>query len=682
MKPALLIMLIISFFGCAVQKSVYIKDEKEYGLTSGLFRERWWHYYERGLSYIEGEFFEDAIRDFQSAIEQRRDDHWRSRTYGMHLINYFPHRELGVIYYILKRYHEAEEELEDSLKTAESAKAKYYLNKTRKAILRETGADKLFPTIKIIHPTDGMITNEFSVTLDSEVEDDYYIASVSINLIPLPLELSAKKVLLKEKLHLERGMNEIKIRTSDLTDKTTEKVLKIMVDTEGPIIIIEDQKVIDQRLILSGFLTDNIGIDSFMINGKKIPIIYEQDPNQSSHVLGQVAEFHQEIDMSEITDSIILEVKDVSNNVTKGELYIGPSSARINGLVLLASSHPIAPRFSLNQYAFLGNGLGRIIDNTPPEIQVEDLEEVQIVYTDLIYLEGCISDNIRIKSCRINGESILKRKGKKVFFNYLTKLKKGENRFFIEATDIFGNRSQKTLMVYRKIPKIRQIDSRMSLFVLPLDSQGKQSFLGDVIYDRLIAAFVNQGRFHLIERERMEEVLSELRLSQTELADPGTAMKIGKIVVADAILIGAIYESKNQIEILTRLVDTETASVMAAKDVFDEDKSMSGIERLVDGLALKYRQSFPVLEGVVMKKKGKIVVTDLGEDKRIKRNMRLILFRDGEEILHPSTGRVFGTEPVELGEAKVENVYNGYSKAIIRKGKPDRIKIEDRVMTK
>ncbi len=244
MKQILLVIPMLLFFGCAVQESsVYIKDNKKYGVTSGLFRGHWWNYYERGLSYAEGEFFADAIRDLHTAIEKRRDDQWMTRTYGMHTVNYFPHRELGIIYYKLKQHHDAKRELESSLKTAESAKAKYFLNKVWKAILEDTGADKLFPVIKILYPSDGMITNKFSVIVDCEVEDDNFIASAAINLIPFPLELSEKKVLLKRELPLMRGMNEIKIQTTGLTDKVTERILKIIVDTEGPAIIIRLERL-------------------------------------------------------------------------------------------------------------------------------------------------------------------------------------------------------------------------------------------------------------------------------------------------------------------------------------------------------------------------------------------------------------------------------------------------------
>jgi tetratricopeptide (TPR) repeat protein len=115
------------------QGKVYTKDGQEYGVTSSqVWRGRWWNYYERGSSYAAGEFWFEAIADLQEAIKQRDQDQRRSRTYGLHFVDYFPHREIGVVYYRLGRYADAIRELETSLQSAETAKAKFYLNKARR----------------------------------------------------------------------------------------------------------------------------------------------------------------------------------------------------------------------------------------------------------------------------------------------------------------------------------------------------------------------------------------------------------------------------------------------------------------------------------------------------------------------------------------------------------------------
>ena len=137
--PTILLLFLIAAVlwtgGCAQQPAgkVYVKDGKEYGKTSGyIFRHKWWNYYERGISYAEGEFYEDAIGDFTQAINQRPGDQRMARTYGMHFIDYFPHRELGIIHYQRGDLAAARKELELSLSQYPSAKARYYLDRVRK----------------------------------------------------------------------------------------------------------------------------------------------------------------------------------------------------------------------------------------------------------------------------------------------------------------------------------------------------------------------------------------------------------------------------------------------------------------------------------------------------------------------------------------------------------------------
>src|SRR3990167_719878 len=93
--------ILISFFAlllfslsCYTQKGDprYFKDGQQYGTTEGTFRNKWWNYYERGNSFSDGEFFEEAIADYRNSIKQRDEDQRRARTYGMHFIDYFPHK--------------------------------------------------------------------------------------------------------------------------------------------------------------------------------------------------------------------------------------------------------------------------------------------------------------------------------------------------------------------------------------------------------------------------------------------------------------------------------------------------------------------------------------------------------------------------------------------------------------
>src|SRR6266481_1129152 len=56
-------------------------------------------------------------------------------------------------------------------------------------------------------------------------------------------------------------------------------------------------------------------------------------------------------------------------------------------------------------------------------------------------------------------------------------------------------------------------------------------------------ALVNTSRFTVVDRQHMEQVMRELRLSSTDLADPTAAAKLGKVVTAGALIFGDVQNS-------------------------------------------------------------------------------------------------------------------------------------------
>ena len=113
-----------------------------------------------------------------------------------------------------------------------------------------------------------------------------------------------------------------------------------------------------------------------------------------------------------------------------------------------------------------------------------------------------------------------------------------------------------------------------------------------------------------------------------------------------------------------------------------KDKSLHGITFILDGLALKFRQSIPLVEGLVVRVKGGEVYADIGLNKNIKKEMKFIVYRDGERILHPLTGKFLGCESVSLGEARVEEVFDDLSKGRLLIAERAEIRVKDKVITK
>src|SRR5437763_2870511 len=61
--------------------------------------------------------------------------------------------------------------------------------------------------------------------------------------------------------------------------------------------------------------------------------------------------------------------------------------------------------------------------------------------------------------------------------------------------------------------------------------------------DSLEESLVNTNRFTVVGRQHMAQVMRELQLSATDLADPRAAAKLGKVVTAGALIFGDVQNS-------------------------------------------------------------------------------------------------------------------------------------------
>ena len=228
--------MLFGLIACAVQHGpVYLKNGKKYGIVSGNFTDRWYDYYERGLSYSDGEYYEDALTDIDTAIKKRPDDQRWVNTYGMHFIDYFPHREKGIIYYFKKDYEKAEEELTLSMNQAPSSKASYFLDQVR--IKRMLGQKKVIsiPDINMSFPES---TNGESVQITGIISDDSYVSKILVSNENYMIESSEKRILLNKVFYLPEGDHLIKIAAENLLGGKAAESIHIRVDRSGPIIII------------------------------------------------------------------------------------------------------------------------------------------------------------------------------------------------------------------------------------------------------------------------------------------------------------------------------------------------------------------------------------------------------------------------------------------------------------
>jgi hypothetical protein len=631
--------------------------------SSGTWRGKWWNYYDRGMSRGDEGSWEAARSDLAKALDLRDKDQRRARTYGMHFIDYFPHRELGVAYYHLGDLKRSLAELEISHTSLESAKASFYLNKVRGTLLKQQGATSLPPAVKVSFPAPNQSVKDAAITVSGRVTAEALVSSVRINGRPYRFDLATRDRDFALEVPLDDDDAGIVIEAADLMGNTTRTEIPVLIDREGPSLSLtaisrapEDKN----RILIKARLSDISGIRELSVNGVAISTGNKRELELNTVVV-----------MPPGARIIRIDAVDTLGNQMTADLEPDRDRAALlwqGPRVLVAM-----------------NGPGVFTsDKEPPVISLKDTEDLPAVYIDRYYVEGEAFDNNKVERVTVNGKEIQIAKGKKVFFSKMIKLKEGSNKIVVEATDGAGNKTVANFNVKRIVPSSRQNSARMSLSVLPFNGKIKNTTVQDMADDFLVAALVDQKRFQIVEREKLKQILQEQKLSKEHLTDPEHSVQVGKLMSADAILATTIAEGSKSLEIITRLVSSETAEVMETKDVYIEDKSLAAVKELMEGLAAKLTLGFPVVEGIVVKREKGTLYSDMGSSSGIRKSMVAAVYRRGKEIKHPTTGKSLGWDMVKIGDGTIDDVQDGFSKLHVHdkgKGQQD-IQAKDIIITR
>lgn len=101
--------------------------------------------------------------------------------------------------------------------------------------------------------------------------------------------------------------------------------------------------------------------------------------------------------------------------------------------------------------------------------------------------------------------------------------------------------------------------------------------MGQIVAELLTTSLARRTQFQLVEREQIEKVLEELKLSLLGLAEAENAEKVGKLLNARAIITGSVSEVGKVFSINARQVDVGTGEVILAVKVALHQSTMLGL---------------------------------------------------------------------------------------------------------
>jgi curli biogenesis system outer membrane secretion channel CsgG len=142
-------------------------------------------------------------------------------------------------------------------------------------------------------------------------------------------------------------------------------------------------------------------------------------------------------------------------------------------------------------------------------------------------------------------------------------------------------------------------EAKQRVAIFDFETVGFKSDVGKSITEIFRVAMINTGKYRVVERETLDKVLREQNLQVgSAIIDENSAVKIGKILGAEYIIIGNVVKLGETYTINTRMVDVQTAESVSAKSV--RYSTEQGLMDKIDGLAAAMTGTQPKTSSVML----------------------------------------------------------------------------------
>jgi TolB-like protein len=120
-----------------------------------------------------------------------------------------------------------------------------------------------------------------------------------------------------------------------------------------------------------------------------------------------------------------------------------------------------------------------------------------------------------------------------------------------------------------------------SLAVLGLDNLGVEESLARTVASLLTSRLAGYSRISLLERDAIERVTKEIGFQNKGMTTPDQAARIGQALNARRVLVGSLNRLGTAVVISIRLVDTESARILGAREVMCNECNPEDLPRAV-----------------------------------------------------------------------------------------------------
>ncbi|BCB96045.1 hypothetical protein JZK55_09670 [Dissulfurispira thermophila] len=259
-----------------------------------------------------------------------------------------------------------------------------------------------------------------------------------------------------------------------------------------------------------------------------------------------------------------------------------------------------------------------------------------------------------------------------------------------------------------------------------MSQQMERGKVGRAVSDMLITEFVKDGTFKVIERNQLEKILSEQKLSISGVIDPSDAAKLGKVLGVSAVIVGSVTQfgvdrqtiglfgigikkSTAKVAINARMIDTSSGEIFFAAEGSGEEeasgvdvggyinvdsasfansilgvatkKALKDIVKQIREQSAKLKESAITAYVAMCDIKANTFIIDSGKESGIENDQTLYVIKVLKEVKSPKTGEVIKRITDVIAELKITEVDKTSATATCVSGKCDIIKEGDMVST-
>jgi hypothetical protein len=660
-KLLTLLALGVILASCAAEQEARTGEDGEvYGTTSGTFRGRWWSYAERGSSYLSGKLYDDAKADFAKALSGRSTDSWRARTYGLHFVEYFPNRELGVVEFHLGNLEASEAALKASLEAVDTERAHYYLDLVRREqIAKGSVSDTTEPEINTTIET-GKILASRELTFEVDTTDDVGVAEFSVNgeeVYQRGASEANEVVAAKEEIILAEGTHKIEVAAKDLSEKEVKKEIEVVVDLTGPTIgvfsPIEPTVTEHGTVVLEGATVDKHGVVTVAVDEG----VVAESPGRKK------LPFDTELPLAAGENTFVVAARDLAGNETRSAIKVfqGDPDSTEAKLWLLKQKYPERMKLASAGLPILNLTISAD-DPAAGEIRLKSPKaDKPYRHNRTLRVSGEVVTQTKVTSLKINGEPFEELTGApKESFNRRLPIDIAEDgdtkvAINIEATDENGKSYQQSFDVDIRPVDLNTKESRMPVAVLAFAGTDIDTGVTDYLRLTTEAKVLDEGRFRVVDRTRLQDVLTEQQLAAA-LADPNEAIALGKLTNAYVFIVADVFaHDQAGLEIKARAIDAETSDLIATLDAFVDDKDdRAKVEEACRGIALQLAERYPRLSGELRSVRGNDVLINWTKEDGLQEGAYFLFVQEQEPWLDEDTGEVLEPgEFVPVGRGKI-----------------------------